>query len=234
MKIISWNCKKNYSTKSRLILSQQQPDIVVIPECERLMIEDFKDHKIRPNNLIWFADEDADRGIAVFNYSNFSLKLLDVHNPRIKYVLPISVTNDQYNFTLLAIWTHIPYTKQLWNALEYYSSLIENDIIIVGDFNSNSIWDTINKKNSHSGFVKQLEDKNILSAYHHFYNEQQSKETHSTFYLQHNKHRKFHIDFLFASPTFIDKLTNVEVGVFEDWYSHSDHVPLTFTFEDLR
>ena len=79
--------------------------------------------------------------------------------------------------------------------------------------------------------VKHLEDKNIFSAYHHFKNELQGAETSPTFHWYHHENKPFHIDYCFASLGFIEKLKNVEIGIFKDWAKHSDHMPLTFTFD---
>ena len=230
MKIISWNCKKYYHAKAKLILSAH-PDIVIVPECENPGLSIFEKDAIKPNDAIWFGDPKGDRGIGVFSYSNYKIKLLEIHNTNIRYVVPVSVTNNEFSFVLLAVWTHAPYTKQIWDGVKYYSNLLDGDIIIAGDFNSNSKWDNANKTSSHSDLVKHLESKNITSAYHYFQHELQGEETIPTFHWYHHENKPFHIDYCFASNSFINKLINVEIGEFKDWSKHSDHMPLTFTFD---
>lgn len=231
MKIISWNCKKHYSSKARLLMTQK-PDIVIVLECEKAELLNFETDSVKPNeDFIFYADPDNDRGVGVFSYSNFKIELLPIHNTSIKYVLPISVTNNEFSFILIAVWTHEPYTKQIWDGIKYYEDLLGGQIIIAGDFNSNSIWDKTNKRNSHTDLVKHLESKNIFSAYHHFSKEIQGKETTPTFHWYHHEDKPFHIDFCFASADLISKLTDFQVGHFKDWAKHSDHMPLTFTFD---
>ena len=231
MKLISWNCKKYYSSKAKLILIEK-PDIVIVPECEDPVLFTFENDGIKPTDSIWFGDPEDDRGIGVFSYSNYKIKLLEIHNVKLKYVLPIEVTNEDFTFILLAVWTHETYTKQIWDAIKYYSDLLDGNVIIAGDLNSNSKWDSKNKANSHSDLVKHLEGKNIFSLYHLFTDEIQGKETIPTFHWYHHEDKPFHIDYCFASTNFADRLLNLEIGKFKDWSKYSDHMPLIITFSD--
>jgi len=231
MKLIIWNCKKDYNYKAKLIVIQE-PDLVIIPECEKSEFLTFAGEIVKPTDFIWYGEPSADRGIGIFSYSNYQIKLLEIHNPAIKHVIPVLVTNGKESFNLLAVWTLKPYTKQMWDAIKYYSGVLANDIIIAGDFNSNSLWDSANKNSSHSEFVKHLESKEILSVYHHFYNETQGKESTPTFHWYHHEDKPFHIDYCFASKKLISKLTNVEIGKFADWAKHSDHMPMSITFDE--
>ena len=230
MKIITWNCKKYFNSKVKLVLADK-PDILIVPECDNPEVFAYDSDALKPSNSIWYGAQGADRGIGVFSYGEYKIELLEIHNSSIKYVLPIAVSHNEFNFILLAVWTHEPYTKQIWDGIKYYSALLEGDIIIAGDFNSNSQWDNKNKNNSHSDLVKHLAGKNIFSAYHHFKKESQGSETTPTFHWYHHENKPFHIDYCFASLHFIERLQNVEVGTFKDWAKHSDHMPLTFTFD---
>ena len=229
MKIISWNCKKYYSSKAKLILTEK-PDIVIIPECENHNLINYENDALKPTDSIWFGALKDDRGIGVFSYNNYRLTFLDIHNSNFKYVLPINVVKDDFTFILLAVWTHEPYTRQIWDAIKYYSDLLDGNIIIVGDFNSSSKWDNKNKANSHSDLVKHLEGRNIFSLYHLFKNELQGEESLPTFHWYHHEDKPFHIDYCLGSSYFSSRLLNVEIGKFKDWSKHSDHMPLTFTF----
>ena len=211
MKLISWNYKKYYSAKAKHILTEK-PDIVIVPECEHPDLFTFENDDLKPADEIWFENPGEDREIGVFSYSNYKIKLLYIYNAELKYVLPIEVTNDDFTFILLAVWTHKKYTNQIWDAIKYYSDLLNGNIIIAGDFNSNSLGDDKNKANSHSDFVKHLEGKNIFSLYHFFTNELQGKETKPTFYWYHYEDKPFHIDYCFASSNFNDRLQKIEIG----------------------
>lgn len=102
---------------------------------------------------------------------------------------------------------------------------MDNDnVILAGDFNSNSIWDRPNRIYNHTNLVDYLNTKNILSAYHHF----QPKF----------KIRKKTIRFLCTGKltdliilTIVLHLQTFEVGNYETWTTHSDHKPLTVTID---
>lgn len=56
--------------------------------------------------------------------------------------------------------------------------------------------------------------------------EKQGTETRPTFYLQRNKAKPYHIDFIFASNEILSNMSNFEIGEIEKWLRYSDHLPL--------
>jgi len=224
-----------FRNKADFILSYK-PDILIIPECEnkeRLSFGLFSD---LPTDSIWYGDNST-KGIGVFTFNDFKIKLLDIHNPEFKYILPLSISNEHSTFTVFAVWAqssknHYNYTEHVWYAIQYYQSLMEGEnVILAGDFNSNTIWDKQHRKINHSSIVNFLESKNIISTYHHYHNQIQGQEKHNTLYMQRNVNLPFHIDYCFASKELTEKLIDVEVGEYETWSKCSDHSPLMITFE---
>ena len=104
MKLISWNFKKYYSSKAQLILIEK-PDIAIVPECEHPDLFSFKNDGIKPTSQVWFGAPEDDKGIRFFSYNNYKIKLTDIHNPKLKYVLTIELTRKDFTFILLAVWT---------------------------------------------------------------------------------------------------------------------------------
>jgi exodeoxyribonuclease-3 len=173
-----------------------------------------------------------------FSYGDYKLELLDDHNPEIKIISPISVIGEHINFTLFAIWAHNPndpdgqYIEQVWKAIHQYDNLLTSErTILTGDFNSNTIWDRKNRMANHSAVVDKLALKNIYSVYHRYLNQVQGKEDHPTFFLQRNKNKPYHLDYCFASIDLYDKVTNIQIGSFENWIPHSDHTPIIISFD---
>ncbi len=101
-----------------------------------------------------------------------------------------------------------------------------NNIIIAGDFNSNTIWDEWDRWWNHSDVVRELREVGIESLYHLHTNEAQGQETQPTFYLQKNISKPYHIDYCFASNKSAEKLMGLEIAPFEKWKHLSDHVPM--------
>lgn len=224
-----------FRKKAEFILSKK-PDILIIPECEHIEKIKLKEETIKPNDSLWFG-KNLNKGLGVFAYGNYKLKLLEIHNPEIKTIVPIEVTGGGYNFILFAIWAfnnddaNYNYIGQVWKAIHYYEDLLKTKkVILIGDFNSNVIWDKLHRKSNHSNVVEKLSELNIFSAYHYFLNQIPGEEIHPTFYLYRHKDKPYHIDYCFASKEFIDLIESVEVGTYEDWKIHSDHKPLEVTF----
>jgi len=150
----------------------------------------------------------------------------------------LTVKNGRSHFTLIAVWANNPgdrgfqYVGQVWKAINFYSDLLNDErTILVGDFNSNTIWDKPRREGNHSTVVDFLERRGIHSTYHKFFNQKQGKEKHNTLFMYRHKDKSYHIDYCFASEDFMQKLQHVEIGKHKDWCKHSDHTPLIVNFD---
>jgi exonuclease III len=235
MKIIAWNCNMAFRKKAAFILTQQ-PDIIIVPECECPDKLKFTDGTPLPHHSLWYGDNEH-KGLGVFSYNKYQLKLLDCHNPAFKNILPIAVTGGKVDFILFAVWANHPadkdgpYVTQVWKAIQYYDELLNNNkVILAGDFNSNTIWDRPKRTGNHSDLVEKLASKKIVSTYHTFYRQQHGKEMHPTQFMYRHLNKPYHLDYCFASAYFIKKLTHVEIGQYDNWTHLSDHKPVSVTF----
>lgn len=236
LKIITWNCNMAFRKKAEFILIQN-PDIVVVPECESPEKLNFNKNTSLPTDIFWYGTN-PHKGVGVFSYGDHKFKLHKMHNPDFKYVLPLKVTGGPCDFILFAIWANNPqdkdgqYVTQVWKAIKYYKTLLQNNkTILAGDFNSNTIWDRPKREGNHSTVVAYLEEKKIFSTYHEFYKQIQGKEAHPTLYMYRHQDKPYHLDYCFASADFMNKLVNVEVGSYNDWSKYSDHKPISVTFD---
>jgi endonuclease/exonuclease/phosphatase family metal-dependent hydrolase len=100
---------------------------------------------------------------------------------------------------------------------------------VCGDFNSHKKWDHERKVGNHSAVVELLRGRNLVSAYHTFFSEEQGEETRNThFNLFSEDERKWHhVDYIFIPESWAIGI-NVELGTYEDWgkTKRSDHAPL--------
>ncbi|MEX6689815.1 hypothetical protein QTN47_20075 [Danxiaibacter flavus] len=236
MKIITWNCNMAFRKKADMILVHQ-PDIIVIPECEHPDKLQFNSDTPKPADILWFG-QNQNKGLGIFSYCDFRFKVLDVHNNNFKIIIPIAVSGGLIDFTLFAIWANNPadpdghYVTQVWKALHHYQNAIRSKrTILIGDFNSNTIWDKPGREGNHSTVVKQLEKKKIYSVYHTHFNQIQGKEQHPTLYMYRHKNKPYHVDYCFASVDMLKHLSAVEIGDYEFWMRYSDHVPVIATFD---
>jgi exonuclease III len=225
-----------YRRKASLLLDHK-PDIVVVPECEHPDKLKFESGTPLPTDVFWFG-KNQNKGLGVFSYNNYTLRLNDCHQSNLRTILPLIIKDKRKEFNLFAIWANNPedsgyeYVGQVWKAINLYSDLLKNKkTILVGDFNSNTIWDKPRREGNHSTVVEFLANKGIHSTYHKFYSQIQGKEKHNTLFMYRHKDKSYHIDYCFASNDFIKKLISVKVGRHRDWCKHSDHTPLFIMFD---
>ena len=118
-----------YRKKATLVLACK-PDIVVVPECEHPDKLKFETGTPLPNDVFWFGNN-PNKGLGVFSYSNYEFQLNEIHNPGFRTILPLTVKNEKFQFTLLAIWANNPedrgfqYVGQVWKAINFYSDLLK-------------------------------------------------------------------------------------------------------------
>jgi len=236
MKIITWNCNMAFRKKAQAVLFEN-PDILIIQECERLDKLIFKGEIQKPNDSFWYGDN-PHKGLGIFTYGDYTISPLSNHNTDFRYVIPLQISNTTNTYTILAIWAQKPnsndnYGIHIWKAINYYTDLLSLDnLLLIGDFNSNTFWDKPNRESNHSNVVAYLSKLGIESTYHHFYNQTQGKAKDPTFYLYKQIERPYHLDYCFVSRNLLDKLQDVHVGNHQDWTTLSDHSPVIISFDE--
>lgn len=244
MKIVTWNC--NGALRKKLSeVDDLDADVLVVQECEdpQLYNGNYFDWA---GDYLWIGTT-KNKGIGVFPkkgnrvnklswHGSFAINgLVPVHNSTawttsdLRLFLPFSLDE---RVTVLAVWTKgsdnesFRYVGQLWKYLQIHmKDLSGPSTIIIGDLNSNAVWDRKDRWWSHSGVVAELANAGIRSLYHHAMQEEQGAESIPTFYLQRNLSKPYHIDYVFVSSDLIST-SSLEIGKSSDWLPLSDHVPL--------
>jgi exodeoxyribonuclease-3 len=218
------------------LLLKYEPDILIIPECEHPDKLKQESRSIKFTNMLWFG-KNPNKGLGIFSFNDFILNVSENYNENFKIIVPLEVTKQQFSFNLFAVWANNPedkdgrYITQVWKAISYYNIILkDSNTILIGDFNSNTIWDKPKREGNHTTVVKLLEEKKVFSTYHLHFKQLQGKEEHPTLYMYRHKEKSYHIDYCFASIDMINHLQNVEIGDYEFWCQYSDHVPLIATF----
>ena len=236
LRIITWNCNMAFRKKSKFI-EDYKPDILIVPECEHPDKLTFDLNSQQPNEIFWYG-KNLNKGLGVFSYTNYKISLLDCHEENYKLILPLKVTNGDAIYTLFAIWANnpedrnFPYIGQIWKAIKHYQSQLgQKQTLLVGDFNSNSIWDRPKREGNHSTVVRVLAENGIESTYHKYFDQQQGEEKQPTLFMYRHENKPYHVDYCFASADMIEKLKKVEIGKYENWGSVSDHMPIIVDFK---
>ena len=228
-----------FRKKANAILAEK-PDILIVQECENFEKIKFESFLIQPTDKLWYGFN-PHKGIGIFTFNGYRLKLNDWHNPEIRTFLPISIAKNEEEFLLYVVWAFNPlepefkYIGQVWKAVNYYKHFLSHfPSIIVGDFNSNTIWDRRKSSYDHSSVVQFLQDLKIHSVYHYYHKQVQGREIHPTLYLYRQQTRPYHIDYCFASQKFADAVSGCRIGAYAEWIKLSDHMPLIIDFEQAH
>lgn len=221
MRLVSWNCNGKFRDKWPA-LSALDADIYVIQECEDPAEYAYAD-KFLPMYL--WTGEAKKRGLGVFARDGIKIR----ENPWPKYVLRhfLSVRVNEA-FDLLAVWACRPYIEEycIYQSINY--ERLTKNCVIIGDFNSNSIWDRKHGTRNHTRVVEELAQKGLYSAYHELTGEQPGQETSPTFYLYRHLDKGYHIDYCFADPS---RLRGIKI-LDSSWLTHSDHLPLEIELKE--
>ncbi|MBK8390676.1 MAG: endonuclease/exonuclease/phosphatase family protein [Saprospiraceae bacterium] len=231
MRIISWNCNMAFRKKYHAIM-ELKPDLLVLQECEN-KDKLSKILEVTNANCCYWHGNNPNKGIAVLAFNGLQVKLIKNHNLEFEYILPLKVCFGNIKFNLFNIWAmpHLTsnaqsYVGQIWNALPHYEKLLKSPSILIGDFNSNAIWDKSRRMGNHSHVVSKLFEYKIQSLYHDLYLMEHGKEANPTFYLYKNINKPYHMDYCFASKKLLNPNTSLEIGGYEIWSKLSDHMPL--------
>lgn len=212
------------------------PDILVIPECEAP--EKWVKSSWRDNieQFLWFGNN-KNKGLGILSLSSkYTFEVHPDYKKEYQYIIPLKVCGDE-EFIILAVWSqnmkkqYYSYIGQIYLALKHYETLLSKPCFIIGDWNSNKIFDCFKRVGTHSDVVEKLIGYDIHSIYHKYFNEEQGKESRPTYYFRKEQERPFHIDYIFGSRRFYDRLVRIEVGTYDDWIQYSDHMPICAEFK---
>ncbi|MEP6781386.1 MAG: endonuclease/exonuclease/phosphatase family protein [Gemmatimonadaceae bacterium] len=225
MNLVTWNCSRGSYEKKGVLLEAFGADIIVLQECAKPPVES--------ESMLWFGDNPR-QGILIVVANSYTLRALPTEPDIPKFVIPIEVRGPE-NFTLFAVWSKgrqkYRYVMGIVRAMEAYRALVETGpTIVIGDFNSNAIFDHYHPKTlNHSALIRLLESLGLVSSYHEFFGEEQGAESRPTCYLLWKQERPYHIDYCFVPKAWMARVRRVEVGDYQSWKQYSDHRPLSLT-----
>ncbi len=221
MRIVTWNCNASLSKKLEKLI-ELKPDVAVVQECE-------KDLSGLPDGVSyqWIGNNQR-KGLGVLSFGE-NIEIDRSFKSSWTYFLPVNANG----FKILAVWAFNHRTVKFGegrggyplNVLQQLDPwLTRSNTLILGDFNNSVIWDKNKGTNNFTDIASSLAEKGFRSAYHEYTGEGYGKESKSTFYHTKKQEKPYHIDYCFYPDT-ID-LVDVQIGTYEDWIDHSDHVPV--------
>nr|WP_122012990.1 endonuclease/exonuclease/phosphatase family protein [Maliibacterium massiliense] len=215
MRLVSWNCNGKLRDKCAA-LSALDADIYVIQKCEDPAAYDAY-AKAFSAAYLWIG-ETKHRGLGVFAKDANSIRENSWPSYTLRHFLSVRV-NDA--FDLLAVWTCKPYIEAYCIYQSIHFDRITEDTVIIGDLNSNPIWDRAHGMRSHTRVVGELARKGLYSAYHSVTGERPGAETTATFYLYRHLDKGYHTDYCFVAPRRLRAFKILE----NTWTQYADHLP---------
>jgi exonuclease III len=236
MRLVTWNCNGRFRDKVSAI-NQLDADVYIIQECEdpKRVSKPSTEYNDFCSNFAWTGD-DKNKGLGVFSKYKLRKKQEELDEKfgqgTLKWFLPLDIDEK---LSIVGVWAHRADGGEFRYIGQFYKYLINNlpeltNSVIMGDFNSNAIWDYKRLEWGHSTCVRMLKEVGIESVYHRLRNEQHGKEVISTFFLQRNPNKPYHIDYVFSPEALIDKTMELRIETFDNWKHLSDHVPLLWEF----
>lgn len=218
MRIVSWNCNGKFREKFREI-QKLNADIYVIQECENPVTTNNPEYNDFAKNYIWVGHS-KNKGLGVFANKSIILQNNNWDSYCLKNFLSVRINNK---FDLVAVWACKPYIEEYYIYQSIHIDKYNSNTILIGDFNSNQIWDNSYGDRNHSQTVSELNEAGLVSAYHYITGEKQGKEKQNTFYLYRHFDKGYHIDHCFINKSNIKtyKIENKEI-----WLSYSDHISI--------
>ena len=230
MKILSWNCNCKFREKYHL-LNKFDADILVIQECEDPQQSSNSNYRSWAKNYLWVGNK-KHQGLGVFAKSYIKLEKLDLPVSTYNLFLPALINNT---YPLIGVWTKNAtsikksYINQLWNFLLENKKLLNfSQIIIAGDWNSNSQSDRKRSEGNHTDVVKLLKKERVYSAYHKLRKLEHGFEAEPTFYLYRNIEKPYHFDYIFVHESWLTEKSLLSICEPATWLKYSDHIPLLF------
>ena len=232
MKIVTWNCRGNFSNKYRYI-KQLNADVYIIQECDRP--EDSREQGYRDfsSNSLWVGHYDkngAGRGLGIFVKEGHTIKDNRWSQGDPGYYISCRIDNA---FDLLGVWAYNDkdgcYAPGVLNYMTEHKDRLNTDYVIAGDFNlDESIkgqWKS-SKEQTKKTFAL-LNSIGLVGAYQKHFGESHGNESRKTFYR--GGKPSSHIDYVFAEGS---KIKNAELLNPNIWIRRGiDHLPLVIDLE---
>lgn len=173
MRIVSWNCNMGFEKKRDVVMSLQ-PDILVLQECSAKDIANTK------APFKHWVGSNTQKGLAIIGFANYEYTIDRSYTQEWPWFLPVRV--EDVPLHILGLWAcvkdhRLRYVRVTHQAVDHYARFLSVPyMIVIGDFNSNTIWDRLHREHSHSQLVAKLGKFGLVSAYHTLRGELQGQE----------------------------------------------------------
>jgi hypothetical protein len=245
MRIINWNCKYDYykrisfdENKENIITNENEKnDLYIIEECT---YSDCIRLKEKYKYVTWFGDgKDSILGIGTFS-QKYELLLIPEFNieNNFRYIIPYYFYENSIKVNIFLVWAKtvlfyqtndnkkiydkyysLEYVNNVLESMKYYKNILNENVVIIGDFNSGITENNINEKHDKlTEYLLQYKINNCSLKY--------KMEKSPTFFQidKYGKENAYTDDYCFVSDTI--GINNFSIGKKEIYNKYSDHLPI--------
>jgi endonuclease/exonuclease/phosphatase family metal-dependent hydrolase len=230
--LTSWNCAGALRRKWPR-LQALGADIIAVQECEDPARSGDAAYRDWAGQSYRWCGATKDKGLGLFARGPGAAALpLNWPGPA-QYLLAAEIGG----VPICAVWAHRgavgrPYIGQLHLALQSPPDWLNHpQAVLLGDFNTNAIWDRPRRAWGHGPTLAQLTARGMASAYHQHRGVAHGAEAHPSFFLHRSRDKPYHLDYLYAGRGWA--VEDCQIGAPQDWLAHSDHMPLTVRLRPL-
>lgn len=205
--------------KKRHLIEALQPDVVILQEVAK------RDILAAEQPFAAWMGTNPNKGLGVIGFTNARYKVSECADPNLPWHLPFSM--DGLN--VIALWAHqldreLRYVRVTHEIADRHAAFLSSgNALLIGDFNSNTVWDKSHPGRNHSMLVEKLSGLGLSSVYHRAGAQGQGQEPTKTYFHTLNLSFGHHIDYAFLSDSV---QADLRIGDSGDWLAHSDHMPL--------
>ena len=127
---------------------------MVIQECEdpqRASADSYSDFA---SNALWIG-HNKNKGLGVFAKPGIKIEKLAWESNSLRYFLLVRIN---HTFDLVAVWACKPYIEAFYEYERHHHQNIDRNTVILGDFNSNVVWDRLHGQRNHTTATRLLQD----------------------------------------------------------------------------
>lgn len=147
--------------KKRHLVQALNPDIAILPETSQRDIEETQ----APFKA--WVGSNPHKGLGIVGFTNRSYTLHEACT-LLPWHIPFSVDGPN----VIGLWSHVrdkdlKYVRVTHEVIDRHAGFLSSaPSLIIGDFNSNTVWDREHPGRNHSMLVKKLEALGLQSVYH--------------------------------------------------------------------
>jgi len=221
LRLATWNCHHGELRTRAALLDGLRPDIVALQECSA---------PVPAGRDVAWEGFSPGKGVGVRVGAGSEVALVSdaTAGGRSARLFQLS---GAVTLQLLVFWAHREptYVRGVAAALDAYATAIRSaPTVLLGDFNSNKVWDGDEPDISHSTIVLRLRDEfGLVSAYHAFHGEAQGAESQPTIFWRWDPATTYHVDYCFVTQSWAEHIRAVTVGGCDGADGESDHMPVS-------